>query len=174
MTQHMTEGVSFQLHHVPRRLHPQGCFGGCRGCGWVPHSTTAMPALTYRANWWENWLIYTGMGFPDSSAGKESACNAGDPSSIPGLGRSTGERIGYPFQYSWASLVAQTVKNPPAMWETWVRSLGGEDPLEKVPNGSPFQSSGLENSMDCIVCGVAKSWTQLSDFHFPLLFCFKI
>ena len=55
----------------------------------------------------------------------------GDPSSIPGLGRSTEEGIGYPLQYSWTSLVAQTVKNLPAMWETWVRSLGWEDPLEK-------------------------------------------
>ena len=69
--------------------------------------------------------------FPDSSVGKESACSAGDPSSIPGLGRSTGEGIGYPPQYSWASLVAQLVKNPPAMRETWVRSLGWEDPLKK-------------------------------------------
>ena len=50
---------------------------------------------------------------------------------IPGLGRSTGEGIGYPLQYSWASLVAQLVKNPSTMWETWVRSLGWEDPLEK-------------------------------------------
>ena len=56
--------------------------------------------------------------FPHSSAGKESACNAGDPSSIPRSGRSAGEGIGYPLQYSWASLVAQLVKNPPAMWET--------------------------------------------------------
>ena len=71
------------------------------------------------------------MGFPDSSVGKESACNAEDPSSILGLGRSAGEGIGYPLQQSWASLVAQLVKNPPAMWETWVRSLGWEDPLEK-------------------------------------------
>ena len=59
-------------------------------------------------------------GFPDSSVGKESACNTGDPSSVPGLGRSAGEGIGYPFQYSWASLVAQLIKNPPAMQETWV------------------------------------------------------
>ena len=58
--------------------------------------------------------------FPDSSVGKESTCNAGDPGSIPGSGRSTGEGIGYPLQYSWASLVAQLVKNLPAMWETWV------------------------------------------------------
>ena len=68
---------------------------------------------------------------PGSSAGKESSCNAGDPSSILGLGRSTGERIGYMFQYSWASLVAQMVKNPPAMWEIWVWSLGWEDLLEE-------------------------------------------
>ena len=54
------------------------------------------------------------MGFPDSSVGKESACNAGDPGLISGLGRSAGEGIGYPLQYSWASLVAQLVKNPPA------------------------------------------------------------
>ena len=71
------------------------------------------------------------MGFPDSSVGKESAYNAGDPDSIPGLGRSPGEGIGYPLQYSWASLVAQLVKNLPTMWETWVGSLGWEDPPEK-------------------------------------------
>ena len=71
------------------------------------------------------------QGFSDSSVGKESACIADDPSSIPGSGRSTGEGIGYPLQYCWASLVAQLVKNPPAMWETWVWSLGWEDPLEK-------------------------------------------
>ena len=70
-------------------------------------------------------------GVPDSSVGKESACNAGDPGSIPRSGRSAGEGIGYPLQYSWASVVAQLVKNPPEMWETWVRSLGWEDPLEK-------------------------------------------
>ena len=69
--------------------------------------------------------------FPDSSVGKELACNAGDPGLIPGSGRSTGEEIGYPLQYSWASLVAKLVKNTPAVRETWVRSLGWEDPLEK-------------------------------------------
>ena len=69
--------------------------------------------------------------FSDSSVGKESACNAGNPSLIPGSGRLPGEGLGYPLQYSWASLVAQLVKNPPAMWETWVQSLGWEDPLEK-------------------------------------------
>ena len=71
------------------------------------------------------------LGFPDSSDGDVSACNAGDPGSIPGLGRSTGEGLGCPLQYSWASLVAQLVKNPLAMRENWVQSLGWEDPLEK-------------------------------------------
>ena len=60
------------------------------------------------------------VGLPGSSVGKESACNARDPGSIPGSGIFAGERIGYPLQYSWASLVAQMVKNPPAMRETWV------------------------------------------------------
>ena len=64
------------------------------------------------------------MGFPDGSISKESACNAGDPGSIPGLGRSTGEGIGYALQYSSASLVAQLVKNPPVKQETWVQDLG--------------------------------------------------
>ena len=71
------------------------------------------------------------LGFPGGSDGKESACNVGDLGSIPGLGRSLGEGIGYPLQYSWASLVAQMAKNLSAMWETWIRSLGWEDPLEK-------------------------------------------
>ena len=71
------------------------------------------------------------MSFPDSSVSKESFCNAGDPGLILGSGRSPGEGIGYPILYSWASLVAQLVKNPPAMCETWVQSLGWEDPLEK-------------------------------------------
>ena len=62
---------------------------------------------------------------------KTPPANAGDPSSIPGSGRSSEEGIGYPLQYSWASLLAQLVKNSPTTWETWVRSLGWEDPLEK-------------------------------------------
>ena len=82
---------------------------------------------------------------------------------IPGSGRSPGEGIGYPLQSSWASLVAQLVENQPAMWLTWFRSLGWEDPQGK---GYPLQYSGLENSMDCIVRGVIKSRRRLSDFHF--------
>ena len=71
------------------------------------------------------------VDFPDSSVGKESTCNTGDLSSIPGSGRSAGEGIGYPLQYSWASFVVHLEKNLPAMQETWFLSLGWEDPLEK-------------------------------------------
>ena len=75
------------------------------------------------------------MGFPNSSVAKESSCNVGDPASIPGSGRSAGEGIGYPLQYAWASLMAQLVKNLPAMQETWVGSLGLENPWrrERLP-----------------------------------------
>ena len=76
------------------------------------------------------WSIVA-LGFLGSSAGEESACNAGNPSSIPGSRSSSREGIGNSLQYSWASLVARTVKNPPAMQETWVQSLGWEDPLEE-------------------------------------------
>ena len=76
--------------------------------------------------WWE-----AEGDFPDSSAGKESAGNAGDPGSIPGLERSTGEGISHSLNCSWDSLVAQLVKNLPAMRETWVQSLGWAEPLEE-------------------------------------------
>ena len=79
-------------------------------------------------------------GFPGSSAGKESACNAGDSSLFPGSGMCPGEGIGYPLQYSWASLVGQMVNNLPAMEEPWARSLGWEDLLEK---GMAIHSSTL-------------------------------
>ena len=108
------------------------------------------------------------MGFPGSSAGKESACNAGDPDSTPGSGRAPGEGIGYPFQYSWAFLVAQMVKNPLTMQETWVQFLAWEDPLEedmathssildwRIPMAE--EPGGLQSMQR-----VAKSWTPLSD-----------
>ena len=106
-------------------------------------------------------------GFPHSSVGKESAYNAGDPGSIPGWGRSTGGGIGYPLQYSWASLVAQMVKNLPAMQETWVQSLGSGTSSGEG-NGNPLQYSCLENSMDreawqTTVHGVPKSRTWPSN-----------
>ena len=75
--------------------------------------------------------IKLNIGLPGNSDGKESACDAGGPDLIPGLGRSAGEGIGYPLRYFQASLVAQLVKNPPAVWKTWVQPLGWEDPLEK-------------------------------------------
>ena len=92
-------------------------------------------------------------GFSHSSVGKESTCNAGETSSIPESGRSSGERIGYPLQYSWTSLVAQLVKNLLAMWETWFWSLGWEDPLKKgkarvpSPHFWPFSSFASFNSL---------------------------
>ena len=96
---------------------------------------------TWLSDWTElNWILYpqnendlisSSFHFPHRSVSKESTCNAGDPSLIPGSERTTGDGIGYPLQYSWASLVAQLVKNLPAMWETWIWSLGWEDPLEK-------------------------------------------
>ena len=103
-------------------------------------------------SFWISVFIFFGYiprrgGFPDSSVGKESSCNAGDPNTIPGSGRSAGERIGYPPQYSWASLVSQLVNNPPAIQET----LGLIPGLWRSPgegNCYPLQYSGLENSMD--------------------------
>ena len=107
------------------------------------------------------------MGFLSSSAGKESTCDAGDSGSIPGSGSSPGEGIGYPLQYSWASLVAQMIKNPPAMQETCVCSLGWEDSLEE---GMAIHSSVLawripmgRGTWKATVHGVAKSWTRPSD-----------
>ena len=71
------------------------------------------------------------LNFPGGTSDKEPAFNAGDPCSYPGLGRSAGEGVGNPLQCSWASLVAQLVKNLPAMWETWIQSLGWKGPMEK-------------------------------------------
>ena len=79
----------------------------------------------------------------DSSVGKKSACNAGDPSSIPGSGRSTGEGIGYPLQYSWASVVAQLVKNPPAVQETWVGKIPWRRQRLPTPVSWPGEFHGL-------------------------------
>ena len=86
------------------------------------------------------------VGFPDNSVVKESACNAGNPSLIPGSGRSPGEGIGYLLLHSWASLVAQLVKNLPAKQETWFDPWVGKSPGEG--HGYPLQYSCLENSMD--------------------------
>ena len=100
-------------------------------------------------------------------SGKESACNAGDPASIPGSGRSAGKGIGYPLQYSQASLVTQLVKNPPAMWETWIRSLGWEDPLEK---GKATHSIILAWRIPWTIysswsCRVGHDWATFTSLH---------
>ena len=84
------------------------------------------------------------VSFPGGPTGKISACNAGVPGSIPRPGRSPGEGTDSPLHYPWASLVAQMVKNPPAMWETRVRSLGWEDTLEEGM-ATHSQYSCLEN-----------------------------
>ena len=109
------------------------------------------------------------MCFSGSSSGKESACNAGEPSLIAGLGRSTREGTGYPLQYSWASLVAQLSKEftynagDLGSIPEWGRSHG-------EGKGYSLQYSGLENSMNCIVHRVSKSRTWLRDFHLHVLF----
>ena len=106
------------------------------------------------------FFVFFFKGFPDSSIGKESACNVGDPSWIPGSGRSSGEGISYLLQYSWASL-----------WLSWerihrqCRGPGFYSWVWKIPEegkGYPLQYSSLENSTDCIVH--EKSQTLLSDF----------
>ena len=104
-------------------------------------------------------LFLVSWGFPDRSVDKESVCNAGDPSLIPGLGGSAREGIGYLLQYSWASLVAQVVKN---RLTGFVGDLGFIPGLGRSPGEGksyPLQYSGLDNSKDCIVHGVSKSQT---------------
>ena len=119
------------------------------------------------AHWEDCWFWWRYGGFPGSSAGNESACNARDPGSIPVSGKSPGEGIGYPLPYSWASLVAQVVKNLPVMWETWVWSLGWEAVLEEGM-ATHFSILSWRIPMDrgawwATVYGVTKSQTWLSD-----------
>ena len=133
-----------------------------RSLGWEDPpgkgKTTHSSVLAWRIPWTKELdtteglslhFIHPFMGSPGSSAGKESTCNPGDLGWVPGSGRSPGGGIGYPLQYSWASLVAQMAKNLPAMWETQDtfpipglgRSPGGG-------HGNPFQYSCLENPKD--------------------------
>ena len=116
-------------------------------------------------------MISCCASFPDSSVGKESVCNAGDTSSDLGLGRSPGEGIGYPLQYSWASLVAHLVKNLPVMWETWFPSLGWEYPLEKG-KATPSSHLAWRIPWTCIGHWVTESgteWLSLSPASNPTL-----
>ena len=125
--------------------------------------------------------VYTHIWILDSSFGKESAFNAGIPGWVPGSGRSLGEGIGYPLQYSWASLVTQLVKNLPGMKETWVQSLGREDPLEK---GKGTHSSILAWRIPWTLYsmglqrvghdGVTFTNTVYKNIIFFLIYCLKI
>ena len=142
--------------------------------------TTFLVAQSVRHNWAPKHT-------PGISADKESAFNAGDPSSIPGSGRFPGEGIGYPLQYSLASLVAQRVKKLPVMRETWGQSLGWEDPLEE---GMAIHSSipawripmdrgawwdavhGVANSQTWLSTHTHTNWTLRNKkyFHCPCVF----
>ena len=105
--------------------------------------------------------------FHDTSVGKESTCNAGHPGSIPGSGRSAGEWIGYPLQYSWGFPLGSASEES-ASNEGDLGSIPGLGRSPGEGKGYPLQYSSLENSMDCIVHEVAKSQTGLSDFHFTI------
>ena len=107
------------------------------------------------------------MSFPGSSAGKESTCNAGDPCSILGSRKSAGEGIGYPLQYSWGSLVAQLVRSPPAMQETWFDPWVRKTPWRRERLAFPVFWPGRCHGL---YYGLAKSQTWLSNFHFHLFF----
>ena len=109
---------------------------------WTIYITIHIYSSIYVSYIYHIYILYLVMNFPDSSVGKESACNAGDPSLFPGSRRSAGEGIGYALQYSWTSLVAHLVKNLPAMQETWVWFLGWEDPLGKGRLPTPVFWSG--------------------------------
>ena len=109
-------------------------------------------------------LLY-GQGFPDSSVGKESARNAGDPGSIPGLGRSAREGIGHPLQYSWASLVAQLVKNLPAILrnpgdlgsDPWIGKIPWRRKQLPTPVFLPGESQGRWSLVGCCLWGRTES-----------------
>ena len=104
------------------------------------------------------------LGFPDSSVGKESACNAGDPGSIPGSGRSTGEGIGYPLQYSWASFVAQLVKNLPG-FDPWGGKILRRRERLPTPVFWPGEFHGLYSPWGCKESDMTER-LSLSLFHF--------
>ena len=157
--------------HGPHSMHHKICSGYIKinlpktGLLLLPQQSSTYIDQLFLPTY-SKWGFHSFQSLLRSSAGKESACNAGDPGSIPRLGRSAGEGIGYPLQCSWASLVGQLVKNPPPMRETWVQSLGWEDPLEK---GKATHASILAWRIPWTILSMGwgcKSWTQLSDFHF--------
>ena len=140
----------------------RGFLGGCL-CGFPQngngHFVTSLPCDYAK----------TMFGSPGSSAGKESTCSAGDSGSISGSGRSAGEGICYLLRYSWASLVAQLVKNPPAVQETWVQSLGWEDPWKReqlpTPVFWPGEFQGLYSPW-CHKESDTPEWLSLQEARF--------
>ena len=114
------------MHHIKRTIDPD----------WIIISLISVQSLSHVP-------LFVTMGFPDSSVGKDTTCNSGDPGSNPGSGRSTGEGIGYPLQYYWASLVSQLVKNPPAMQDTWVGKIPWRRKRLPTPVFWPGEVHGL-------------------------------
>ena len=128
---------------------------------WMPETSDSMEHYIYNV-----FLLYRhtyDRGFLGSSAGKESACNARDPSSIPGSGSSPGEGIGYPLQYSWVSLVAQMVKNLPVMrrpgFDPWVGGSPGGEGMATDSSILAWRISRDREAWWCMVHGVTKSRT---------------
>ena len=114
------------MHHIKRTIDPD----------WIIISLISVQSLS-------RVPLFVTMDFPDSSVGKDTTCNSGDPSSNPGSGRSTGEGIGYPLQYYWASLVSQLVKNPPALRKTWVGKIPWRRKRLPTPVFWPGEVHGL-------------------------------
>ena len=134
---HSVTSYSLQAHELQSPLHSpgqntrvgsfsflqgifptQGSNPGLLHCRWILYQLSPQGSPKINKSFCVYFYLF--LGFCDSSVDKESACNAGDPGLIPGSGGSGGEGIGYPLQCSWAALVAQLVKNLPAMQETWV------------------------------------------------------
>ena len=155
------------------------------GWGWIKGFPGDSAGKEYTCQWrryesnpwvgkipWRRKWQPTPVFFPDSSVGKESTCNAEDPSLIPGWGRSAQEGIGYPLQCSWASLVTYLVKNTPTMQETWVRFLDWEDPLEK---SKATHSSILAWRIPWTVRSMgSQSRTRLRNFHLTSILAWRI
>ena len=109
-------------------------------------------------------------GFPHSSVGKGSTCNAGDPASIPGSGRSDGEGIGYPLQHSWVSLVTQLVKNLPAMQKIWVDLWVGKIPWRRERLPTPVFRPGVFHGLYSPWGHKESDATEWLSLHFTIFF----
>ena len=151
---------------TPSKKHPENLtnyLGTVAQGSWYIKLTITQFSLFLPSFFFSSPIIF--MSFPDSSVGKESTCNARDPSLIPRSGRSAGEGIGYPLQYSWVSLMVQLVKNSPVIWETWVRSLGWKDTLEKEKaTHSSIQAWRIPQSMGSERVG--HNWATFTSQHF--------